>query len=48
MQKMGKGNLDSTENWSSRNEMWCAADNHNYSLCVIYLQKGFLDSNFNT
>ena len=34
-----------TENRLSRNEMWCAADNHNY-MWHIYA-KGFLDSNFN-
>ena len=28
--KIGKGNLYLTENWSSWNEMRCAADNHNY------------------
>ena len=25
----GKGNLYSTENPQSENEIWCAADNHN-------------------
>ena len=34
-----------TENQLSRNQMWCAADNHNY-MCHIYA-KGFLDLNFN-
>ena len=28
--KIGKGNLYLTENRLRRNEMWCAADNHNY------------------
>ena len=34
-----------TENLLCRNEMWCAADIHNYMghICA----KGFLDSNFN-
>ena len=27
--KLGKGNLSVTKNRLSRNEMWCAADNHN-------------------
>ena len=40
-----EGNLYLTENWLSRNEMWCVADNHNY-MCHI-CAKGFLDSNFN-
>ena len=43
--KIGKGNLYLTENRLSRNEMWCAAYNHNY-MCHIRA-KGFLDSNFN-
>ena len=34
-----------TENRLSRNEMWCAADNHNF-MCHI-CAKGILDSNFN-
>ena len=38
-------NLYLTEKRLSRNEMWCAADNHNY-MCYI-CAKGFLDSNFN-
>ena len=29
--RIGKGNLYLTENWLSRNKMWCAADNHNYA-----------------
>ena len=34
-------------NWKSisRNEMWCAADNHNYMYFIW--AKGFLDTNFN-
>ena len=32
------------ENWLTRNEIWCAADNHTY-MCHI-CTKGFLDSNF--
>ena len=43
--KIEKGNLYLTANWLSRNEMWCAADNHNY-LCHISA-KGFIDLNFN-
>ena len=43
--KLGKGNLCLTENWLSRNEMWCALDNYNY-MCHICV-KGFLDLNFN-
>ena len=43
--KIGKGNLHSTENQSSRNEMWCAADNQIYAYYI--LAKGFLDKNFN-
>ena len=43
--KLGKGNRHLTENRLSRNETWCAADNHNYK-CHIRL-KAFLDSNFN-
>ena len=42
--KLEKGNLYLTENRLSGNEMWSAADNHNY-ICHIY-GKGFLDSNF--
>ena len=42
--KIGKGNLYLTENWLSRNEMWCVADNHNYMSHTC--AKGFLDSNF--
>ena len=34
-----------TENRLRRNEIWCAADNHNYMSNVC--AKGFLDSNFN-
>ena len=33
------------ENELSRNEIWCAADNHNY-MCHIFA-KGFLNSKFN-
>ena len=43
--KIGKGNLYLTENWLSRNEMWCASDNHN-NMCYI-CAKELLDSNFN-
>ena len=43
--KNGKGNLYSTENHLSRNEMWCATDNHNY-MCHV-CAKGFSDLNFN-
>ena len=43
--KIGKWNLHLTENLQSRNEMWCAADNHNY-VCHI-CAKGIIDSNFN-
>ena len=39
--KIGKGNLYLTENRLIKNEMWCAADIHNY-MCHIYA-KGFLD-----
>ena len=42
--KIGKRNLYFTENRLSRNEMWCAADNHNY-MCHI-CAKGLLDANF--
>ena len=41
--KIGYGNLYLTENWLSRNKMWCAVDNHNH-MCHI-CAKGFLDSN---
>ena len=41
--KIGKGNFYLTENRLSGNEMWSAADNHNYT-CHMYA-KGFLDSN---
>ena len=34
-----------TENRISRNEMWCASDNHN-NMCHI-CAKELLDSNFN-
>ena len=34
----------SSENRLSRNEMWCAADNHNY---MSHMCKRVLDSNFN-
>ena len=40
-----EGQLYLTENLPSRNEMLCAADNHN-NMCHI-CAKGFLDSNFN-
>ena len=43
--KIRKGNLYLTENWLSRNEMWCATDNHN-NMCPI-CAKVLLDSNFN-
>ena len=43
--KIGKGNLYVTENRLGRNEIWCAADNHNYMWHIC--AKGFLDSNFN-
>ena len=39
--KIWKRNLYLTENWNSRNEWWCAADNHNY-MCRT-CAKGFLD-----
>ena len=40
-----KGNLYLTENWLSRNEMWCTAYNHN---CMCHTcAKELLDSNFN-
>ena len=32
------------ENRSSKNEMWCAADNHNY-MCHICKKKNFIDLN---
>ena len=38
--KIGKGNLYLTENGLSRNEIYCAADIHNY-MCHIYVQKDF-------
>ena len=41
--KIGKGNLYLAENRISRNEMWCAADNHNY-MCHICAEE-FLGSN---
>ena len=34
-----------TKNLLYRNEMWCAADIHNYTCHIC--AKGFLDSNFN-
>ena len=43
--KTWKGNLYLTENRLGRNEMWRAADIHNY-MCHIFA-KGCLDSNFN-
>ena len=43
--KIGKENLYLTENWLSRNEIRCAADNHNY-MCHI-CAKGFSNLNFN-
>ena len=33
-----------TENWLSRNEMWCAAENHN--IVGHICEKEILDSNF--
>ena len=56
--KLGKRNLYLTKNHLSRNEMGCAAENHNnfnigllYNnliiiICVTYVLKDFLDSNF--
>ena len=43
--EIGKGNLYLTKNPLRRNEIWCAAGNHNYMshLCA----KGFSDSNLN-
>ena len=43
--KLGKRNLFLTENWLSRNGMWCAADNYNYKCHTC--AKRFLDSKFN-
>ena len=43
--KIGKGNPYLTENWLSKNDVWCTADNHNY-MCHI-CAKGFLNLNFN-
>ena len=43
--KIGKENLHLTENRFSRNDMWCATDNHNYMYHIC--AKGFLDWNFN-
>ena len=43
--KIGKEILYLTENPLSRNEMWCASDNHN-DMCHI-CAKEILDSNFN-
>ena len=43
--KLGRGNLYLTENRLSWNEMYCAADNHNY-MCHT-CAKEFLDLNFN-
>ena len=40
-----EGNLYLTENRLSRNEKWCASDNHN-NMCHI-CAKELLDSNFN-
>ena len=37
--KIGKENLYLAENRLSRNEMWCAADNHNYMRHIC--AKGF-------
>ena len=43
--KLGRGNMYLTENRLSRNDMWCAEDNHNY---VSYIcADDFLDSNLN-
>ena len=39
-----EGNPYCTEKWLSRNEMWCAADDHNY-VCDI-CAKEFFDSEF--
>ena len=41
--KIGKRNLNLTENRFSRNEMWCAAENHN-NMCQI-CAKELSDSN---
>ena len=35
--KIGTGNLYLPENWLSRNEMWCAADNYNDYMCRIWI-----------
>ena len=43
--KIGKGNLYLTENQLSRNEVWCASDNHNSMCCIC--AKESLDLNFN-
>ena len=43
--KIEKGNLYITENWLSRNEMWCAVDNYNH-VCHICTER-FLNSNSN-
>ena len=39
--KLGKGNLYLTENWFSRNEMWCVVVNYNHMGHIMW--KGFLD-----
>ena len=31
-----KGNMYLTENWLSKNTVWCKADNHNYTLILIH------------
>ena len=38
-----------TKNGLDRNEMLCAAENHNYQVSVCHpgIHKDFLDSNFN-
>ena len=41
--KFGR-DICATENQLSKNEMWCAADNHNNTCHTC--AKGFLDSNF--
>ena len=43
--KIKKGKPYLTENWLSKNEMWCAADNHN-DTCLV-CAKELLDLNFN-
>ena len=43
--KIGKGNLNLTENWLSKNKIRCKSDSHN-NMCHI-CAKELLDSNFN-